>query len=331
MKTCLVFGYGGLDNDVAFNVVEFYKELGFKTFYSDKLCCADLLVVLRANDEVKDIKKYEFTQVHVYDYGGWYYDEFVKAVIDLDITYIFSTSEKIKEHVVQDLGFPESQFNIAFPPVHIPLWKEKIKEIKYNTVHIGNFKPVDPKDKYKNVFDQAIHHLKAHVWGNGWEDVIEGQKYHGQADFYEVSSVYAKSKFALGFMYPFQRDTTFSGRFWHAPLNGCLLLSEPGIYTDIPGVIETDYTEGSLLEIMTKQYDREKVQEEAILYWTQQKESTKQLVLRVLPNTFDLQNGYEKKKAYIIGSIVNKLSRYAYKNGLQKKLRAMRKTIKSHK
>ncbi len=55
MKTCLIYGHGGLDLDVTFNLLYFYKRLGFKTYFSEKLYDADLLVVVRAINKVLDL------------------------------------------------------------------------------------------------------------------------------------------------------------------------------------------------------------------------------------------------------------------------------------
>jgi hypothetical protein len=125
MKTCLIYGHNGLDLDVVFYIRSFYRKLGFKVFFSDKLCDADLLVVVRAVDKPINIKPYNFLQVHVFDYGGWDYDAFINS-INHNITYIFCTSELKRKRLINLLNFPTSHTYIALPPVDINIWSKKI-------------------------------------------------------------------------------------------------------------------------------------------------------------------------------------------------------------
>ena len=169
--------------------------------------------------------------MHVYDYGGWGYDSFVNSV-DHKKTYIFSTSEKTKERLIKNLGFPQEHIFIALPPVETSLWIAKKTRIKYDFVHIGNYKNIEDDDNVRKSFLDCMLQLKVDVWGLGWINNEKG-KYHGKVGLFKVSDIYSSSKYALGLMYPFQRNVTFSGRFWHAPLNGCYLFTEPGLYTKI--------------------------------------------------------------------------------------------------
>jgi hypothetical protein len=277
MKTCLIYGHNGLDLDVTLNLRSFYKRLGFRVFFSEKLYDADLLVVLRAVDDVIDIKPFHFSLVHVYDYGGWDYDAFVNT-INHAITYIFCTSEVKKDRLIQQLHFPKKQVFVALPPVDVYLWSKKIEGVQYEMVHIGNFKPISNDDPIKQLFNEAIIHFKTNVWGMGWS--IDEKFYHGKTGLFSVSSIYAKSKFAFGLMYPFQRDITFSGRFWQAPLNGCSVFSEVGLYTSkIPGVVETDYSIGDIERKIKSEVDRIELQKEANEFWTKQYATTLGLVV----------------------------------------------------
>jgi hypothetical protein len=276
MKTCLIYGHNGLDLDVTLNLRSFYKRLGFKVFFSEKLYDADLLVVLRAVDNEIDISSFGYSLVHVYDYGGWDYDAFVNT-IDHAITYIFCTSEVKRARLIEQLHFPKEHVFIALPPVNVHLWSKKIEEVRYKMVHIGNFKPISNDDPIKQLFNEAIIHFKTNVWGMGWN--IDKKFYHGKTGLFSVSSIYAKSKFAFGLMYPFQREVTFSGRFWQAPLNGCSVFSEVGLYTStIPGVIETDYSIGDLEKKLNHEVDRISIQKEAKEFWINQYKKTLSLV-----------------------------------------------------
>lgn len=282
MKTCLLFGHNGLDFDVTLNLRSFYKKLGFWVFYSDKLYDADLLVVLRAVDCEIDISAFHYSLIHVFDYGGWNYDGFIRT-INHQQTFIFSTSEDRKISLVKKFNFPKKHVFIAFPPVSVDLWSKKLKKIKYQMVHIGNLKKITVGDTFKELFNNAISHFRAHIWGLGWE--VNKNLYHGKAGLFQVSSIYSKSKFALGLMYPFQRNVTFSGRFWHAPLNGCMLLSEPGLFTRmIPGVIETDYSIEDIQHKIKKDFDRYVLREESKEFWECQYKITMGYALSTLSN-----------------------------------------------
>ena len=276
MKTCLIYGHNGLDLDVTFNLVSFYKRLGFKTFFSEKLHDADLLVVVRAFNKEIDTLGYNFQAIHVYDYGGWGYDLFVNSVNSC-ITYIFCTSEDSRKHLIEDLKFPKDNVFVALPPVDVYLWQSKRKKTKYKFVHVGNFKPIDGKDALKEKFDNAIRYFRSHIWGLGWD--IDESLYHDKAWLFQVSSIYAQSQFAFGLMYPFQRNVTFSGRFWHATLNGCYLFSEPGIFTSlVPGIIETDYTIEDIENKLKANYNSLDLKKEAEKFWLEQAEITRNYV-----------------------------------------------------
>lgn len=282
MKTCLIYGQNGLDLDVALNLVAFYKNLGFKTYFSEKLLDANLLVIVRAVDHPLNISDKNYGQVHMYDYGGWGYDACVES-LPYEKTYIFTTSEKHKDHIITTLDFPKKQIFIALPPVETKIWVEKSNSKTYDFVHIGNFKKIEDKDEVRERFNQAMLHLNTNIWGMGWDALQLGKKYHGKAGLFDVSKIYSKAKYALGLMYPFQRAVTFSGRFWHAPLNGCYLLSEPGLYSkEFPGIIETNYHTEEIGNLTSKLDDAPVLQQKAIQFWENQKKMHFDLIKSIL-------------------------------------------------
>lgn len=312
MKTCLIYGHNGLDLDVALNLRSFYRYLGFKVFFGDKLKDADILVVVRAVDSTIDITSYTFLQVHVFDYGGWDFDSFVRS-INQRITFIFCTSEEKSKRLTDLLNFSKSQVFIALPPVDTKIWAKKIKKIEYNLVHIGNNKPISDGDSIKVKFNEMLGHFNTHVWGLGWKK-LDKSIYHGKIGVFDVSGIYAKSKFAIGLMYPFQRDVTLSGRFWHAPLNGCSVFSEKGLYTTkIPGVIETDYTVDDLEKKTIINVDRFALQLEAIEFWNKKNADTLSLITKILtPLKYDRFN-VKKFSIFFYGLISNTLKEYYQK------------------
>ncbi|MGY3213773.1 hypothetical protein [Mucilaginibacter sp. HD30] len=266
MTTCLIYGQNGLDLDVALNLQAFYKKLGYWTVFSEKLFDANLLVILRAVDKPIEADTTNFEQIHVYDYGGWGYDECIRS-LDYAKTYIFTTAPQHKQHIANKLAFPDDHIYIAFPPVETSLWVEKVQLKKYDFVHIGNFKKIDDSDAVREKFNAAVKALNADIWGMNWQ-LEDKNKYHGKSGLFDVSKIYARSKYALGLMYPFQRGVTFSGRFWHAPLNGCYLISEKSLYSaDIPGVIETDYSVEDITNSVKNADVPDILSKKALQYW----------------------------------------------------------------
>lgn len=309
MKTCLIYGHNGLDLDVTFNLVAFYKKIGFTTVFSENLFDADLLVVIRAVDKPVDLSKHKFSVVHVFDYGGWGYDKFVTS-INPAISFIFTTSETTKKHLINDLNFPSEHVFVALPPVDIAIWSHKVEEVKYQIVHIGNFKPITEKDNFKERFNEIIGHSKVHVWGLGWQ-LVE-HLYHGKTGVFDVSNIYSHSKYALGLMYPFQREVTFSGRFWHGPLNGCSVFSEAGLYSQkMPGVIETDYSIVDIEKKIKNNVDRIALQREAQIFWINKYNETLKFVLPTLINI--KSKGFNFKSVFIFLNIsVNNILKEYY-------------------
>jgi hypothetical protein len=88
-------------------------------------------------------------------------------------------------------------------------------------------------------------------------------------------------------MYPWQRAITFSGRFWHAPLNGCALISEPATWVAaLPGVMETDYSEASIEDILRGgPGDPREIREAAHRYWTHEYLKSIETVTSLAPQT----------------------------------------------
>jgi hypothetical protein len=232
--------------------------------------------------------------VHIYDYAGWDYDSFLLNT-DYNKTFIFCTSEKRKSRLTEKNNFPGDHIFVAFPPVDTALWSSRLKEVKYKFVHVGNFNPITGSDDIKVRFDNAIRYFKVGIWGSGWG--AKNELHHGKAALFRVSSIYAKSEFALGLMYPFQREVTFSGRFWHAPLNGCYLLSEPGLYSGkIPGIIETDYSIEDISRKTAGSFNRKEMQVEALAYWENQNSIT---IGYIKPTLMMMENNFSLIKSVI--------------------------------
>lgn len=101
--------------DVTYNLQSLYKKLGFLVFFSRKLHDADLLVVTRPLDRDYNSAGFNYPLIHIYDYTGWSYDAFVRS-IDYSKTFIFCTSESVKERLLSKFTFPPERVFIALPP-----------------------------------------------------------------------------------------------------------------------------------------------------------------------------------------------------------------------
>ena len=125
------------------------------------------------------------------------------------------------------------------------------------------------------------------VWGMNWKGYIKNEyKLMGRSGFFESSKIYSQTEYALGLMNPFQRNVTFSGRFWQGPINGCMIISEPGLFTkQIPGIIETDYSPEDINRIiMQHNGNRIEIQSSACKYWEQNNDKLKQIVEFIISN-----------------------------------------------
>jgi hypothetical protein len=267
-----------------FNLYKLYQKLGFVVYHSRQIKICDLLVIQRGSDVNLPDNFPSTIPVHIYNYVGKQIENLVNKFRDNNNPYmVLATSPELLEidHVEKDRGL------VAFPPVYPKYWINKKEhhrnKVEYDLVHIGNKKTRDGTSEDK--FTLALHRLVASgivdVWGNGWENDSLGSKYHRYLTIYNVGYVYSKTKIALGLMYPFQRKTTFSGRFWQAPINGAILFSEPGRYVgEIPGVFESDMQkiDRSIME----RYSRQEISEKSIKYWEMKTSILEDKVLALL-------------------------------------------------
>jgi hypothetical protein len=285
MGHCLIYGHDGFDLDVLYNLRALYRDLGFTVSFSNQLRKADLLVVQRCPNAALDVSGYE--TVHVYDYVGNDISLFLESLVDaIGVSVFSSSSARVDEHLLNTPGLAGMIFDVL-PPVSSEIWAVPLADVQYPIVHIGNYKPVysTGEDAYSRGLMRAVNTRATHVWGAGW--TAPGATLHGKLNVFKVSGTYARAQVALGMMYPFQRETTFSGRFWQAPLNGCLLLSEPSLYSkSFPGVLQTDYSNEDISGQTAIRHDRQELQVAAKLFWDEKYEDTRAAVIRRLPVRF---------------------------------------------
>jgi hypothetical protein len=274
VKTCLIFGHDGLDIDVMMNLRSLYRSLGFKVAYGTRITRVDLLVVQRV--PARRLNVHASQPVHVWDYVGTPIADVTSELAGRANATIFTSSDASREALLEIVPSAAPNLHTCLPPVDTRIWVAPPTDLKYDAVHIGNFKPSykQADDPLTAEFLDRLRRLRADIWGAGWSNMPD-VKLHGVATQREVSSIYAASQIALGQMYPFQRSTTLSGRFWHAPLNGCVLVSEPSVYSDtVPGVVTR--------ESAATQWDRETLRKVSREYWDDAFASTRERVIEAV-------------------------------------------------
>lgn len=288
MRTCHVLGLGGFDLDVLHNITRFYRSLGFRTFYSREPAKADLLVALRPRGLGVAWKNYG--AVHIWDYVGGHVND-VGALMDpapanvLVLASPKTRADELNAHCV-DL---EGRVKVLLPPVDVPFWTESRTRARSRpTVHIGHYKSsfdnYGADDVYTRRFLRLLRDGRTEIWGDGWAHVHEMTS-RGRLNLYGVSRVYASTSVAFGMMYPHQRTRTLSGRFWHAPLNGCILISEPSAYAGgvVPGVIESTYDPDDIQKLLRELPEPNEIQRDAAAYWGEQFELAREEIAGYLP------------------------------------------------
>ena len=288
MRIALIYSGDGLDVVVLLIMLTFYNRIGYKTIYSKTFIDCHLLILPRPSDSTIIPLNLIGTPIHVWNYVGNNLTKFFERNKENmhNVLYLNSSSELTPVNYQINESW---HLQITKPPVYSKLWTCKLSENKkLNLIHIGNFKPYMKlkDDIFAQNFLKSLRAHKAHVWGRGWdseEDIIN----EGVLEVLDVSKVYANSRAALGLMYPFQRQTTFSGRFWHGPLNGSIIISEPGIYTnDIPGVYNSDLTPINVQTAIESFGTRpETIQDESVIYWDSHTENLEETV-RTLTESF---------------------------------------------
>jgi hypothetical protein len=271
--TCLIYGQDGFDLDVLANLHFTYTRLGFSVAYANRLVPADLLVVQRPSDAPLDLSLHKF--VHIFDYVGVPINGLLESIPRGANAHVFTTSKTRMDSLrSESMPFPADNIRNAFIPVNLRRFSNTPRKRQHKVVHIGNFKPyyAEQIDPYSTNFLHAIRQLDVAVWGGGaWDPFIPKESIRGRVKLGQVSGIYSSSDFALGMMYPFQREVTYSGRFWHSPLNGCTLLSEPTQLAEgMPGIRITDYSRRDLREITDSCPDRFAVQRKAKAFWQSQ-------------------------------------------------------------
>jgi len=264
-KVACIYSHDGFDLDVLLNQKDLLKQFKFSSIISDRIIKCDLLIVLRADLKtfpLEELTSETVSQVLFIDYSGQ------------DIHKVFFQSLHPNKYLItskQDLVGENIFF--GFPYVSLERWidnsQKSISEEQLNFVHIGNYKSNSKNDSLIEHFNNVILQTGAIVFGFGWEKIIPVKNYMGAIKVEDVSKIYSKSKFALGIKHPFQRGNAISGRYWHATLNGCFLLTEDSYLQDlIPGIKSISYDENFDLNFLLGQsHDKEIIKNQAFEFW----------------------------------------------------------------
>ena len=265
MRLVLLYSSDGFDLDVLTNQRELYETLGFKVVWGRVMIPCDLIVVLRCM-ESDTINPPHSTPLLFLDYSGQ------------DVLSVFQQTNTHNKRCITSLRtqFKDDKIHFGHPYVSIHIQSNPLDNLVYDYVHIGNYKPKRWLNMLKRSFDSYCVQVKASVWGKNWPvEGLLGVNYNGALRPEKVSTIYAKSKIALGVKHDFQIGRAISGRYWHAPLNGCILLVEDdNLVNEIPGVFTYDF-EGDFP-------NRETLQEEARKFWRNSNNLQKKLSLDLI-------------------------------------------------
>ena len=264
-NSCYIYSPDGFDIDVLWNTKCLYERVGFSVFSGANPFPCNVLVILRGKpSELSAIHFPASDEIHLFDYAGQDTAAFANQLLDRQVLCISAS-----EAAYARCNVTHGQVLIAGPYVDIERWVCK-RPIRRNgkCCHIGNYKSQSAGDVYLEQMSRFVREQDVGVWGAGWETQLPSHRYYGHAYVHDVADIYSKFRFALGIMHPFQRDVTYSSRFWFGPLNGCTILSEPGSFVGlVPGVVQTDFSSADIFRHMAGETDPSAIMEASRCYW----------------------------------------------------------------
>lgn len=226
--SCSIVSFDYTDFDVLLNTSVFYRLAGYYLIPPSFNPHSDLLVILRGSPSVVQPEFHGL--IHIYDYVR----EFT-----VDYRAFFPNASSI---TLISLVFPSSSsptfdhFVFGYLPVFPQIWRLSLKNPKSSKpVHISNFKPMN-EDSFQKQLLTNIQLGLITVYGSKWERVNIRTS---PLSYLSANRLLSKSMLCFGLMYPYQRGATLSGRMWQAPIQGCVVITEPGTnLLHCPGVLE---------------------------------------------------------------------------------------------
>ena len=273
---CTIVGFPGNDAGIAVGAKRLYSLAGFDVSVRDgHLEEADLLVILRGSVPW-DCDYSRYKSIHVYSYVCPQDFSYEYLSNHANVTVISTCSSYIHPSLCSSSDYNKVNI-ISYPPVFPEMWfrgMDTSLDPRKPFIHIGHFKGgharVISKDEQQLAFLAYLAVVKADVYGRFWESIIPDEMRKGELKQEDVTSIYSQYKYALGIMYDYQRVCSFSGRFFEAPLAGCLLLTEaiPGELPAPPGVFLVDYTKVSTIMNVLNNHKKAKIlQQQAYKFW----------------------------------------------------------------
>lgn len=260
-----IINEGGMDLDVLINLRLFYCRYGrVRVFESERKKSADLLVIMRC----KSLSVYLELgcPLHIYDYS---------KTIDTDPLIGIQSTQATLMSLDKDLIFELCGSGVksiySYHPVDVRFWisGQGKTEHFFQMLHIGNHKITQMDDRVQSKFNEYVIENNVTIYGQNWDAILPNM---GPIPFNAVSSLYAKSKFAIGVMYQYQRFKTLSSRMWLGPINGCTVITEAlpkGL--DVPGVIVSDFEIESITRARDGACSGNMLAMRARIFWNQEK------------------------------------------------------------
>jgi len=276
MNTCTIVGFPGNDALIAAGAKKLYSLAGFDVRVREgHLEEANLLVILRGSIP-RDYDYNRYKAIHVYSYVCPQDESYESFRGHAGVTVISTCRSYIHPSLRAPNNYNTKNI-ISYPPVFPEMWFTRIEslDLRKPFIHIGHFKGgharVISEDEHQLGFLAYMSIVKADVYGRFWESIIPDEMCKGELKQEDVKGIYCQYKYALGIMYDYQRVCSFSGRFFEAPLAGCLLLTEalPGELPAPPGVFLVDYIKPSNIMYELHNHKKAKVlQQKAYEFWS---------------------------------------------------------------
>jgi hypothetical protein len=275
---CHLASLDSVDWCVVTNLIWFFRSLGFTVSWGKSFAPCDVVAIVRGVRLPPDSQNVlrSAKAVVVFDYVGNDQEELLVPIKSFGKPVLhFRACKESKEKNDSSLAMPNDVITLPLP-VNVDLWCKKPMPTKWNVVYIGNRKDL-PGDVTSSELHSAVSSGVIDVWGRWWVGLAPQKKLHRPITVYSVPSVYRRSGFSLGLMYPYQREAgCYSSRHWLAPLAGCPVVTERSNPFGAPGIIPGKL-DSSPAHIMSLS-EREGLADAAYTFWASRADQARSLV-----------------------------------------------------